>query len=62
MDIYRYKMGIRITFNDFTAFILEILRILNGFMDIYRYNMGIRRSFNVFTAFIMVIWRTFKSF
>jgi hypothetical protein len=33
MDIYRYNMGIRRSFNGFTAFIMGIWRILNGFSD-----------------------------
>jgi hypothetical protein len=31
MDIYCYNMGIRRSLNVFTAFIMEIWRILNGF-------------------------------
>jgi hypothetical protein len=64
MDIYCYNMGIRRCFNVFTAFMMEILRILNGFkafngymedfnnfVDIYCFNMKIRRNFYRFYGF-----------
>jgi hypothetical protein len=31
MDIYRYNKGLRRSFKVFMAFIMEIVRILNGF-------------------------------
>jgi hypothetical protein len=76
MDIYRYNMGIRRSFNVFTVFIIEIWSIyiccgvfimeiwnnFDNFMDIYCYNIEVRRSFNVFMAFIMEIVRILNGF